>query len=67
MQHCCHATIIILGNKFSRNIYHAKDMALLFGDYGAGSEEEEESTNNENKGSMTKKANLKTSAQSKIK
>ncbi|MBL0355493.1 MAG: beta-lactamase family protein [Chitinophagaceae bacterium] len=37
------ATIIVMGNKFSRNIYHAKDMAALFGDYGNGMEEEEES------------------------
>lgn len=37
------ATIIVLGNKFNRNIYHAKDMTALFGDYGSGMEEEEES------------------------
>lgn len=36
------ATIIVVGNKFNRNIYHAKDMAALFGDYGNGMEEEED-------------------------
>jgi CubicO group peptidase (beta-lactamase class C family) len=34
-------TIIVIGNKFNRGIYHARDMAKLFGDYG-GTEEEEE-------------------------
>ena len=35
-------TIIIIGNKYNRNIYHAKDMANLFGDYdGTGLEEDE--------------------------
>lgn len=35
-------TIIIIGNKYNRNIYHAKDMANLFGNYdGTGSEEDE--------------------------
>lgn len=38
------ATIIVTGNKFNRNIYHAKEMAALFGNY-EGSGEEEESTN----------------------
>lgn len=41
------ATIIVVGNKFNRNIYHAKEMAPLFGDYGAGMEEEEESSRRE--------------------
>ena len=36
------AVIIVVGNKYNRNIYHAKDLADLFGDYnGAGSEEDE--------------------------
>ena len=35
-------TIAIIGNKYNRNIYHAKDMANLFGDYdGKGAEEDE--------------------------
>ena len=35
-------TIIIIGNKYNRNIYHAKDMANFFGNYdGTGSEEDE--------------------------
>ncbi|HOZ77122.1 MAG TPA: serine hydrolase domain-containing protein [Ferruginibacter sp.] len=38
------ATIIVLGNKFNRNIYHAREMAALFGNYFGGSEEEETST-----------------------
>jgi len=36
------ATIIVVGNKFNRGIYHAKDLAALFGDYGNAMEEEEE-------------------------
>jgi hypothetical protein len=34
--------IIVVGNKYNRNIYHAKELANLFGAYdGAGSEEDE--------------------------
>lgn len=36
------ATIIVVGNKFNRNIYHAREMAPLFGDYGGVIEEEED-------------------------
>lgn len=36
------ATIIVLGNKFNRNIYHAKEIAGVFGAYGNESEEEGE-------------------------
>ena len=36
------ATIIVLSNKFNRGVYHAKDMANIFGDYGGAMEEEEE-------------------------
>jgi CubicO group peptidase (beta-lactamase class C family) len=43
------ATIIVVGNKFNRNIYHAKDMTALFGNYGNGMEEEEESNNDAKK------------------
>ena len=36
------AVIIVVGNKYNRNIYHAKELADLFGDYnGLGSEEDE--------------------------
>ncbi len=35
------ATIIVVSNKFNRGVYHAKDMANLFADYGATEEEEE--------------------------
>ena len=36
------AVIIVVGNKYNRNIYHAKELADLFGDYnGIGSEEDE--------------------------
>jgi CubicO group peptidase (beta-lactamase class C family) len=38
------ATIIVIGNKFNRGIYHAKEMAAVFGNYG-DSEEEDESAN----------------------
>jgi CubicO group peptidase (beta-lactamase class C family) len=38
------ATIILTGNKFNRNIYHAKEMAPLFGNYGGAIEEEEEAS-----------------------
>ena len=36
------ATVIVVGNKFNRNIYHAKELANLFGDYdGTGMDDEE--------------------------
>jgi len=35
------ATIIVLGNKYNRGIYHAKDLASLFGNYYGDSEEDE--------------------------
>jgi CubicO group peptidase (beta-lactamase class C family) len=35
------ATIIAVGNKFNRHIYHARELTSLFGDYGGGAEEEE--------------------------
>ena len=38
------ATIIVVGNKFNRNIYHAREMTPIFGDYGGGGEEEETSS-----------------------
>jgi CubicO group peptidase (beta-lactamase class C family) len=33
--------IIVIGNKYNSNIYHAKDMAKLFGDYNGQGEEDE--------------------------
>ena len=39
------ATIIVLGNKYNRGIYHAKDLSSLFGNYfGAGEEDEFEAS-----------------------
>ncbi|MGF2413351.1 MAG: serine hydrolase domain-containing protein, partial [Ferruginibacter sp.] len=38
------ATIIVIGNKFTRAIYHAKILCNLFGDYYNGEEEEENET-----------------------
>lgn len=38
------ATIIVIGNKFNRGIYHAKELAAVFGNYG-DSEDEDESAN----------------------
>jgi len=39
------ATIVVLGNKYDRGIYHAKDLANLFGNYfGEGGEEEAETS-----------------------
>ena len=35
------ATIIVLGNKYNRGIYHAKDLANIFGNYFGDGEEEE--------------------------
>lgn len=35
------ATIIAIGNRFTRTVYHAKEMAGLFGNYQSGEEEEE--------------------------
>ncbi|MEO5890477.1 MAG: serine hydrolase domain-containing protein [Ferruginibacter sp.] len=37
------ATIVVLGNKYDRSIYHARDLANFFGNYfGEGEEEESE-------------------------
>jgi CubicO group peptidase (beta-lactamase class C family) len=36
------ATIIVIGNKFNRNIYHAREMMPIFGDFGDMALEEEE-------------------------
>ena len=38
------ATIIVLGNKFNRNIYHAKELLDVFGSYGDNDEEDEMET-----------------------
>jgi len=39
------ATIIVLGNKYNRGVYHAKDLSSLFGSYfGAGEEDELEAS-----------------------
>ena len=39
------ATIIVLGNKYNRGVYHAKDLSSLFGNYfGAGEEDELEAS-----------------------
>ncbi len=35
------ATIIVLGNKYNRGIYHANKLSNIFGDYLAGRDEEE--------------------------
>lgn len=40
------ATIIVVGNKFNRNIYHAREVAKIFGAYEGESEEEGEAENN---------------------
>ena len=37
-------TIIIIGNKYNRNIYHAKELAKVFGNFN-GTEEEDDSEN----------------------
>ncbi len=39
------ATVIIIGNKYNRNIYHAKELANAFGDYGGTSGEDDETEN----------------------
>ncbi len=39
------ATIIIIGNKYNRNIYHAKELANIFGNYDGQGVEEDESEN----------------------
>jgi CubicO group peptidase (beta-lactamase class C family) len=36
------ATIIVIGNKFTKSIYHSKVLANIFGDYYAPEEEEEQ-------------------------
>lgn len=35
------ATIIVVGNRFNTNIYHAKDLVKLFGNYFVGGEDDE--------------------------
>ncbi|MEN9568988.1 MAG: hypothetical protein RL172_219 [Bacteroidota bacterium] len=47
------ATIIVLGNKFNRNIYHAKELAPLFGSYIGGGEEENEAADNNRRAADT--------------
>ena len=37
-------TIIVIGNKYNRNIYHAKELAKVFGNFN-GTEEEDDSEN----------------------
>ena len=39
------AVIIVVGNKYNRNIYHAKELAELFGDYNGKGDDEEENEN----------------------
>ncbi|MBK7306165.1 MAG: hypothetical protein IPI88_03445 [Chitinophagaceae bacterium] len=43
------ATIIVIGNKFTRSVYHAKVLTSVFGDYYLPEEEEE---NNASKDSV---------------
>jgi CubicO group peptidase (beta-lactamase class C family) len=47
------ATIIVVGNKFTRAIYAAKQLANLFGDYNIPEEEEEQDNNNKAADSLT--------------
>jgi CubicO group peptidase (beta-lactamase class C family) len=47
------ATIIVIGNKFTRAIYHARVLANLFGDYYAAEEEEEGGDDNKVTDSIT--------------
>ena len=37
--------IVVIGNKYNRNIYHAKELANLFGDYNGHGAEEDETEN----------------------
>lgn len=46
------ATIIVIGNKFTRSIYHAKVLSNLFGNYFT-SEEDEENDNSKSTDSLT--------------
>ena len=34
------ATVILIGNKFNHNIYKAKDLSNIFGNYGDGDDDE---------------------------
>jgi CubicO group peptidase (beta-lactamase class C family) len=52
------ATIIVIGNKFTKSIYHAKVLANIFGDYYAPEEEEEQEGNKLNDSLMNKKNNF---------
>ena len=51
------ATIIVIGNKFTRNIYHAKILCNLFGDYYT-SEDDEENDNTKPTDSLTALNNI---------
>lgn len=59
------ATIIVVGNKFNRNIYHAREMAALFGDYGGGGEEEENSSSKSEATVAAKKSPVEKPAEKK--
>lgn len=59
------ATIILTGNKFNRNIYHAKDMVPIFGNYGVGAGIEEEEEQSSSKKEVTANDSKKKAVQSK--
>jgi CubicO group peptidase (beta-lactamase class C family) len=54
------ATIIVIGNKFTRAIYHARVLANIFGDYYAPEEEEEGAENLKPTDSISTTNNKKT-------
>jgi CubicO group peptidase (beta-lactamase class C family) len=58
------ATIIVTGNKQNRNIYHARDLTRIFGEY-IGEEEEEESANTKLTTDSTQKKSLPPAAEKK--
>lgn len=53
------ATIIVIGNKFTRAIYHARVLANLFGDYYTAEEEEEGNDNAKATDSLSIQSNNK--------
>jgi CubicO group peptidase (beta-lactamase class C family) len=42
------ATVIVIGNKFNHNIYKAKDLSNIFGNYGGGDDDEPENSAEQN-------------------
>ncbi|MES2431101.1 MAG: serine hydrolase domain-containing protein [Bacteroidota bacterium] len=56
-------TIIVIGNKFNRNIYHTAKLANLFGEYYSGEEEDNETSKNKDSLTIFKNPELITTSE----